>query len=63
VKDDSAGFGFKAHQVPLEGGDFSSATSALLEQMNHALADEGLKGIRGCPDEEADDGSGNEKRD
>ena len=63
VQDDSIGFGIEAQEMPLKGGDFGASAGALLEKSDHPLADERFKGVRRCPEKEADEGSGDEKRD
>jgi hypothetical protein len=63
VEDDPVCFSLKAQEMPFKGGDFSTAPGTLLEQMDHALADEGFKGVRGSPEKEADEGSCYDKRD
>jgi hypothetical protein len=63
VEDDSVGFGIEAEEMPVEGSDLGPAASALLEQVDHALSNEGFKGIGGSPEKEADNGSGGKKRD
>ena len=45
VKDDSARFSVKAEEVPVEGGDFSTAAGALLKQIDDALAYQGFKRV------------------